>query len=1155
MHRLAWLSLVLVATLLGFPHSRTHGAEAAEATDLSVPLPTGETLLHDIGIYRVGWQSYGGEPVEMPLAWAGHFDAQTGISYQPSNRVLGRETLLMHSPWHVPPGKVWVDYDLGLPRTTPIWLSFGIAMGPDVAAPGKSDGVTFACSLVVDGQRHELMRQHHDQGQWVDFRFDLSSHAGKSVQLRLQVEPGPKNNASFDFSYFGDAKIVVGEGRRDISEELKLHTASRAYQATFSASRKALGNPATAGVMPSNLLPFENRFEEREDAWQFTYQGDDSRVVYVLRPATGTLDDISVQVDDGQPFQPARDGAATAVWRREVPTAGQATESDNSLEESVQLRGGRLMEAKQEDDQLHVLWEYDLRGRPLRIRWTFGIRGKALRVTASCDDPVVREFSLGTIGLAPLRKTIPIPYLVGDAHYLPVQEVFVCRYLDWTQSHSSRCPQGQATYEPTTAGRRNPLFETGYIAVSPDIGEVLPSIPHPSSPYLAALGPRIMLDIWGHHQGTYAGDAENLRLLKDLGVDHVAIIQHVWQRYGYDVKLPDHLPADPRFGGEEGMKLFGQTANACGYLWSLHENYIDLYPDAPSYDASARVLRADGTPSPAWYNPGTQVQSFGLKCNRALGFAKNNSPEIHRRYATTAAYLDVHTCVPPWHQLDHEADQPMAATALAKMQYDTELFQFERETHEGPLFGEGAHHFYWAGRCDGVEAQVAGGEDHTPLLDFDLLKIHPQMVNHGMGYYERWFRSGYQHRLGEETGTMEQIDKYRAMELAYGHAGFVGSPHDHNWHWVVREHHLMHPVQRLYATANVTEILYEVDGQLVTASVALAIGDTSRQRIRYDSGLTLWVNWRAEPWQVEGRVLPQWGFLALGPQTQVCTTLNDGRCADYAECPEYVFADARTFFHMPYRREPTQIEPRLSDFQYLGGNRVRVTYEWLVGESPDVDYHCFVHAVNPRADNNSDRIVFQQDHGLPKPTSQWRPGDVIVDGPHEITVSDQFDEYDLTTGLFRDERLRLKGLRDASNRVVIARLNLRREAGKIVGVTATKPTAALLPRVASDADFSAHLNAAGTWVDFGLVATDGSVKINRQTDRLVVFPYPRDRVFRAVLDLRQLAPGVQADRIHVRMLALGDQRDLGAANFSLDGGRLQLDFGQPNVGRYLVTWE
>ena len=258
-----------------------------------------------------------------------------------------------------------------------------------------------------------------------------------------------------------------------------------------------------------------------------------------------------------------------------------------------------------------------------------------------------------------------------------------------------------------------------------------------------------------------------------------------------------------------------------------------------------------------------------------MEFARRNSPEIHRRFGTTAAYLDVHTCVPPWHQLDHEADQPMAAMALAKVKYDTELFQFMRDTHGGPLFGEGANHFYWAGRCDGVEAQVAGGEDHVPLLDFDLLKLHPQMVNHGMGYYERWFRRGYAMRWGRDTGSMEQIDKYRAQELAYGHAGFVGNAAGRQY-----------PVGRPRTSPHASRAAALRHGSargdplrgrrpVVTASAALAAGDTSRQRIRYDSGLTLWVNWRAEPWQIEGHRLPQWGFLALGPETaspRRCTT-------------------------------------------------------------------------------------------------------------------------------------------------------------------------------------------------------------------------------------------------------------------------------------------
>ena len=53
---------------------------AAEPPDLSVPLPPGETLLADIGTYRVFWQSYGQEPVAMPISWSGHFEPRAGIS-------------------------------------------------------------------------------------------------------------------------------------------------------------------------------------------------------------------------------------------------------------------------------------------------------------------------------------------------------------------------------------------------------------------------------------------------------------------------------------------------------------------------------------------------------------------------------------------------------------------------------------------------------------------------------------------------------------------------------------------------------------------------------------------------------------------------------------------------------------------------------------------------------------------------------------------------------------------------------------------------------------------------------------------------------------------------------------------------------------------
>jgi hypothetical protein len=516
--------------------------------------------------------------------------------------------------------------------------------------------------------------------------------------------------------------------------------------------------------------------------------------------------------------------------------------------------------------------------------------------------------------------------------------------------------------------------------------------------------------------------------------------------------------------------------------------------------------------------------------------------------------LDVHTCVPPWHQLDHEAAQPLAAMALAKVKCDTELFQFMRDTHGGPLFGEGFQHFYWAGRCDGVEAQVSGGEDHAPLVDFDLLKIHPQMVNHGMGYYERWFRRGYDQRWGEDTGSMEQIDKYRAQELAYGHAGFIGAAQVDNLPWVVREHHLMHPVQRLYGTARPTEVRYEVDGQFVTASAAMVAGDTSRQRIRYESGLRLWVNWRAEPWQIEGRVLPKWGFLAQGPETRVSTTLREGKWADYAECPEYVFADARTYFPMPYLQSQKDIEPRLREFKYLGGNRVRVTYEWLVNDTLDQDYHCFVHGMHTDS-ANPQSIDFQQDHTLPKPTDQWREGDIIVDGPYDLSVPDKQEVYDMAMGLYRGERVRLKGVQIGGDRILVARLKLQRQGGKISNITAEKITTDNQPKTDPEVDFTAHLNAAGTWIDFGKIATDGSVKIQREPERLIVFPYPRDKHFRVSLDLQALAPSANPRQLQVQALAAGTQQSLGAADFAWENGRLVLTVGTPGAGRYVVSWK
>jgi len=1112
------------------------GCARAQTERLTVP--AGITPLADIGLCQAGWQSYNGAEHLMPVGWTGFFDDTTGISYAPDESVLGRRAILLNSPWRVPTGRTWVDYPLQLPPRQPITLSFGITMRPDVVE--KSEGVTFSAALVDGARVSPLFKEFYRLGQWKDVSFDLSAFAGHAITLRLQVEPGPKHDPSFSFSYFGDAKLTVGAGGEDPGREVDALLANPALRATDSLSLASLANVPEGGITPPDL-PVGGKTVGRIDGQDFTlsYVGPDLRLSYHWHSAGGTLDDLTAEVG-GRVLHPCWGGGVL------VAKTGDGT---------VRATGGEITVSAAGDDPpaARVDVTHPTESGPLKVRYVFTLRGKGLEIAVQADRPVVGGFSLGHVAGAPLRRLIAVPYLYGTVEYLGADRLFGGRYLDWTRSGASACPLGDAQYKTKTDGTRNPLAEIGYVTLSPCVDEVLPNLNHPRSPFIGVLGDRIMLDVWRHHGGTYLGDAENLRELKDNGVDHVAIIDHDWQRYGYDVKLPDHIPANARYGSEADLAAFGRAATESGYLWSLHEDYIGVYPDAPSYKPAERVLNSDGTPSKDWFNG--SVQSFGLKCNLALGYAQRNSPYIHRTYGTTAAYLDVHTCVPPWHELDCDAAQPMAAMLKSRVVNQTQLFQYMRDTHGGPLFGEGAWQFYWAGRCDGVEAQVAGGEDHVPFLDFDLLRLHPQMVNHGMGYYERWYRAGYDHRDGFDTGAPEQVDKYRAMELAYGHAGFVGNEQTDNIQWVAKEHHLMHAVQRLYGAAKATDIRYEVAGRLVPTSVALAVGHTDRQRVTYDSGLTLWVNWSAQPWTVEGRILPQWGFLALGPGTEVSTTLRDGKFADWADTPAYVFADARTSFNMPYLRPPTDVAPSIEAFRDLGGGQIELTYQWRVGEPLGADYHCFVHGVNKGAAINQD-IVWQQDHTLPKPTMQWKAGDVLTDGPYRVTLPATFDTYDIVIGLYTmadSVRLALTGRESGDHRILLGRLRLTREGDKVIAVKFT-PVADLPPEGPPKADFTAHLNALGTLIDFGALATDGSVKVERGNHALTVLPYPRDKAFTVSLDVARLSGAAVTGAVTVHAQAALTKADMGAVATWTAGKRVAFKVGLPGAGRFVVTW-
>ncbi len=72
--------------------------------------------------------------------------------------------------------------------------------------------------------------------------------------------------------------------------------------------------------------------------------------------------------------------------------------------------------------------------------------------------------------------------------------------------------------------------------------------------------------------------------LSAAGVDKCMILLAGWNRMGYDREHVDMWPPSAAAGGTDGLAKACQAVKEKGYLFALHDNYDDFYPDAPTYD-------------------------------------------------------------------------------------------------------------------------------------------------------------------------------------------------------------------------------------------------------------------------------------------------------------------------------------------------------------------------------------------------------------------------------------------------------------------------------------------------------------------------------------------------------------------------------------------
>lgn len=597
-------------------------------------------------------------------------------------------------------------------------------------------------------------------------------------------------------------------------------------------------------------------------AVDFSYAAGAGEIVYRFLPATGTLDDLEViyrTADNEFSFRPAAGGGIT-----QFELAGEIVETADGRHQAKLLKESRSAD-----------------GHRAKFRWAFGgqsftfvvqtrLDGKTLRMDFKSNSDRVILFDPARSEGTPEARILDIPY---GHNVLYSNGLFIATLLDPLVSESSQIFPTKhylsadsavyapwAFYRPRSDGRRNSLRETVTVTVSPEIEDTFFKPDNPVSPYRSLLSKYLVADLWRRSFSDYAAD---LGKLVAEGFENIFTVVHVWQRYGFDNGLPTTMPPSPEMGGKSGLQAVSDICRENDYLFALHTNYVDFYPNSKSWEPRHLALDPDGQPIEAWFNPSTQGQSYVMKPSKAQRYARRVEPSIHKKYATTAGYLDVHSAILPSMRVDFDSSVAGAGRQLATFEQYRDLISYVRRKHEGPVAGEGkgSSARIWAGYIDAVEADPRSlwqeldgvkATDVPTIVDYKLRNLHSLFVAQGAGYFVRFFKR-------TKNYSPEQFDRYMATELAFGNAAFFGRPYfdQPDTSQLRRKYAFMSLLQGQYLNAAPEAISYLINGRYVRLSEALhqvlpalpakrldkALAERlGVLRVEYSNGLTLYVN-------------------------------------------------------------------------------------------------------------------------------------------------------------------------------------------------------------------------------------------------------------------------------------------------------------------------
>ncbi len=1115
------------------------------ATDLKEFLPVAKKLFPEVldshsyvnlsksnsTNYLPYWRKYDGKPNYLPVGWSG-VDDDVKCSFDPrlmTRNGVSRSSWSIHPPYAGGPGIFGLRFLVSLPQSSNITLRFSRAMRDVFAPEPPTDGVIFRVlasslgknnvnisdealnqALEIDPEAQTLLLNEQYAGtNWSEVDLDLSQFSDQLILLTFEADPGIKKDTTCDNSFWGDVAVIADP------QEIKIATEEEREELRKTNEKKFL---QFATSLKSNIPSSGIQI----DATSQGFDLDDGQLAVVTLGNSGICDgwiaigskERYIQIAGVRAqYQGVNVGYDQPLGSCNVSTVFvDNTELEKSArifayQHHSEIIGELPNDANFSEDNLKSVEQLADADNALACFISKTLGGLAFRFVATHNTEI------GSLQFGPISNKAQRVYF-GHGHCIesPTQpfvqdgDGFGCASSHVGFDFDNGLSLLQATTRPIDKFVVNPDQNIYTLTTAPDSRLTLrsgedgalacaikyaPGFDKSPAPLVPQKAGRFVYDYWG---GSYKYVLERMKAFVEYGLTDSLLIQHDWQHYGYDVRLPDIWPPNAAKGTLDDLKDTQAFCDRYGIPFGLHDNYIDFYPDADSFNYDDIIINPDGLPQKAWHNPGPDAQSYRFRPDTILPYAERNLNIIREELMQTAYFTDVFSSI---HIMDFLDKQGNFHSRAETLDYWNKYFDLVREkfNNNAITISESGNDAL-IGHLEGADAilrritptqenysTVIESKDSEYVPWFDAVN-HARFILHGVGYSDR-----YQGGISRALRGIES-DDYISSEVLTGHA--LMADLSMSIRGTVRKYWLLQNFARSLALDELKNVKF--------------VDSIHRQIIEWKSGVTVFVNRGVDDWELtnisipgvsENIVLPQFGFWIV----ENSGSAYGGVIRQNGQLVELRIDGSENYFVNGRQQVPNQVTPIRTTYEnvrVLDSDTLTGKIVCNVIRPTDKPYTPFLHFERPQTWWNDKPELFVLPIGEPsKPSNQWEGIETDLFGNQLVVkVPQDLDAgyYNLLFGLYDRQtgnRLQLLGSGTRDSRYRLGSIVIEKDGNdrKLSFIPAPDLH-----------DLDLRLAPNNTASHFGVCSTLGAFRLIRKSENTVeLTPLPEEPVFTAFL--------------------------------------------------------